>query len=177
MLTKCGQSGIILDMDNNSTNVPKYELLGYDDMGNEIRLYQDGRKRNQKGQLLELPSDLESHQITSDNAHLRLQQRKQKILDAIEKSVMTVTRTNVPADAIGAIVAKRAEIAMTDDTRTGNEAARIVLQAIDAYQNRVTDSQQTVNNVYKMDAETLETLRRIASIRSSAQNDDVIDVD
>lgn len=160
-------------MDDNSTNVLKYEIIGYDDNGEEIRRYPNGTLRNSKGRILQLPDYLQSHQITSDNAHLRLAQRKQKILDAIEKSVMSVTRTNVPADAIGMIVGKRAEIAMNDDTRTGNEAAKIVLSALDAYQEKQNVSTNVLRNEITLDDNTRALLERVAQLKYSG---DVIDV-
>jgi hypothetical protein len=162
-------------MDNRTNVQKKYEIIGYKDNGDEIRLYADGAKRNQLGRLLELPSDLENHLITSDNAHLRLAQRKQKILDAIEKEVMTVTRVNVPAEAIGRIVGKRAEIAMKDDTRTGNEAAKIVLQAMDAYQAKEQVSTNVLRNEITIDDNTRLLLERLAQAKRQA-DDGIVDV-
>lgn len=165
------------DMTQNTDNKPKYELLGYDEVtGNEIRLYQDGSKRNQNGRLIELPSDVyDNPVITSENARDYHRMRKQKILDAIEQSVMDVTRTKLPSQAIGAIVGRRAEIAMKDDSRVGNEAAKIVLQAIDAYQNRVIEDKTVTRNEITLDDNTRELLERLAQMKRDA-DDDVIDV-
>lgn len=146
----------------------KYVLIGVDETtGDEIRQYENGVLRNQHGRILQLPEYLQSHQITTDNAHIRLQQRKQKILESIEKSVMDVTKTRLPSDAIGAIVGKRAEIAMTDETRVGNEAAKIVLQAMDAYQNRVVENNSTnvLRNELTIDDNTRALLERIAEMK------------
>lgn len=166
-LTKPVQSGIILDM-TTRTDVPKYELLGYDETtGNEIRLYPDGAKRNQYGHLLERPNYDGIQTITKDNAHDYLRRRKEKILESIEKSVMDVTKTRLPSDAIGAIVGKRAEIAMNDDTRVGNEAAKIVLQAIDAYQNRIQENNSTnvLRQEVTLDDNTRALLERVAQLK------------
>ena len=167
-----------MGMTDNSTNVPKYEIIGYDDNRGEIRLYADGSKRDSKGRLVELPTDAYgiTPQITSDNSHEYLRKRKQKILESIEKSVMDVTKTRLPSDAIGAIVAKRAEIAMTDDSRVGNEAAKIVLQAIDAYQNRVNESSTNVlRQEITLDDNTRALLERLAQMKRDT-DDDIIDV-
>lgn len=161
----------------NSTNVPKkYEIIGYNDNGDEIRLYADGSKRNSKGQLIELPRDVYHNPIiTSENVHEYHKARKEKILQAIEQSVMDITKTKLPSEAIGAIVAKRAEIAMKDETRVGNEAAKIVLQAIDAYQNRVDTSTNVVRNELVIDDNTRAMIERLAQMKRDS-DDAVIDV-
>lgn len=154
---------------------PKYILLETDADGNERRQYRDGSIRNQNGQLLVKP-DYDLPVITSDNAHEYLKQRKQKILDAIEAKVMDITKTRLPSDAIGAIVGKRAEIAMKDETRTGNEAAKIVLQALDAYQIRQDNSTNVLRNEIVIDDNTRALLERIAQMKHDGKDGEVIDV-
>jgi hypothetical protein len=144
-----------------------YVLLSKDDNGNEVRQYDNGTIRNEKGQLLQLPERLESHLITSENTREYSTLRKQKILDAIEKGLQDVTKTRLPSDAIAAIVSRRAEIAMKDDTRIGNEAAKIVLQAVDAYQNRVQENVQTQRQEYSIDTETLAIIEQMIQNRRS----------
>lgn len=158
-------------------NTPKYELLEIRQDGTEVRRYQNGDIRNQNGRLLERPDSHRMHEITSENAHRYHQMRKEKILRAIESRVMDITKTNIPADAVGAIVAKRAEIAMKDNTRIGNEAAKIVLQAIDAYQDKVEKATVT-RNEYAMDAETIAVLQAMMDARSNRADDrtDVLDI-
>lgn len=160
--------------------VPKpYELLGIDEnTGDEIRLYDDGSKRNQKGHLLEyLGSGGEL--ITQETARQYQQLRKQKILESIESTLKDVTKTNLPADAIAAIVGKRAKIAMTDDTRTGNEAAKIVLSAVDAYQDKVSSGTvNTQRHEYTIDDDTKRLLTAILHERRGySDSDGVIDSD
>src|SRR5688500_4828148 len=156
-----------------------YTLLSIDENGNEVRLYEDGTKRNQLGHTLELPAAISGHPITSENAHTFHKLRKQKTLEAIERKLVDVTKTNAPADAIAHIVGKRAEIAMRDETRTGNEAAKIVLQAVDAYQDKQTPQQQTtIRNEYAMDDETKELLHAILrERRDNRQTDDYTNAD
>ena len=81
--------------------------------------------------------------------------------------------------AVFAVVGKRAEIAMRDETRTGNEAAKIVLQAVDAYQDKQTPQQQTtIRNEYAMDDETKELLHAILrERRDNRQTDDYTNAD
>lgn len=161
-------------MDNSTEQTPKYRVIGYTDDGMEVREYADGSKRDSKGRLLSLPERLESHLITSENAHDYHKARKAKILQSIEQSVMDVTKTRLPSDAIGAIVGKRAQIAMTDDSRVGNEAAKIVLQAIDAYQNRVDTSTNVLRNELVLDDNTRALLERLAQMKRD--DDEIIDV-
>ena len=153
------------------TNVPKYEVIGHDDKHGEVRKYNDGYIRNARGQIIVLPETLP--QITTENAHEYLAMRKAKILRAIEARVQDVTKTNAPAEAIAAIVGKRAEIAMKDNTRTGNEAAKIVLSAVDAYQEKamVTRS-DIVRHEYTVDDDTRALLHAMIQDRRDTHTTD-----
>lgn len=151
----------------NDTQPRKYVLLDVID-GIEHRQYENGDIRNQYGHML-APLKGGNEIITSETARTYQQLRKQKILNAIEKRVMDVTRTNVPYDAIAHIVGKRAEIAMKDETRTGNEAAKIVLQAMDAYQPKQEETRTNVlRHEYTMDDETRALLERIVRERRTS---------
>lgn len=146
------------------TNVPKYTVVGQDTEGREIRLYEsDGSIRNWRGQLLAQHPKAEL--ITADNSQAYNKRRKQKILEAIESRITDVTKMNHPAEAIAAIVGKRAQIALTDETRTGNDAAKIVLSAVDAYQDKAVEQTMVTRNEYVMDTATRELLERILESR------------
>lgn len=150
-----------------------YTLLEVREDGTEVRQYEDGNIRNQRGQLLVLPEN--APVITSENARQYHQMRKDKILRAIESRIQDVTKTNAPAEAIAAIVGKRASIAMKDETRTGNEAAKIVLSAVDAYQDkRDGDHQTTTRHEYAIDDDTKALLHAMLRQRRDGE---VIDVE
>lgn len=139
---------------------PKYTLLSTDENGNEVRQYENGYIRNQNGQIIVLPEN--APVITSENARQYHQMRKQKILDAIEREITDLTRTNAPADAIAKIVRKRAEIALKDKGKSGNDAAKIVLSAVDAYQNKAAEgSTNVLRHEYVMDDSTRDLLERM----------------
>lgn len=141
-----------------------YELLEVRDDGTEVRLYASGEKRNQRGQLIEAAPW--NNIITPENAHEYNRRRKQKVLEAIEQKLVDVTKANAPADAIAHIVGKRAEIAMRDDTRTGNEAAKIVLAAVDAYQDKAAPEKTNVTrHEYAIDDETKAILEEMLRAR------------
>lgn len=153
----------------------KFELIEVKEDGTEVRKYEDGTLRNQNGRMLALPEGLPL--ITSENAHSFHRMRKEKTLRAIEERVMDVTKTKIPSDAIGRIVAKRAEIAMRDKGRVGNEAAKIVLAAMDAYQDKVQQATVT-RNEYAMDGETLAILQAMMDARNRADDrTDVLNID
>lgn len=142
--------------------IKKYIVLSVDDDGNEIRQYENGDLRNQKGQLVQVPERIENLQITSETARDYHRMRKQKILDAIEREITDLTKTKAPSDAIAKIVRKRAEIALKDDSKTGNDAAKIVLSAVDAYQNRVNEDRTSVlRHEYAMDDDTKQLLEAL----------------
>ena len=143
--------------------------------GRIARDYGDGIPRNERGHIIQKQEN--APVITHENARIYHAMRKAKILAAIESRVQDVTKTNAPADAIAAIVAKRATVAMNDDTRTGNEAAKIVLSALDAYQEkRSADEPTTIRNEYAMDADTLQLLRDMIQERREYRTD-VLDAD
>lgn len=143
----------------------KYEIIEVREDGTEVRQYEDGALRNQYGHLLERHPNA-GPIITQETARQMRDLRKQKILDEIEKGVMDVTKANTPASAIGALVARRAKVAMEDDGRNGNEAAKIVLNAIDAYQDKMREEQiNTTRHEYSMDEETREILEKFAAMK------------
>jgi hypothetical protein len=166
-------------MDYNTLTViqsfDKYDLLHIDDNGNEVRRYKDGTIRNQNGQSLsKIPNN--GHDITRENARSYHAMRKAKILSEIESKLKDVTKTNAPAEAIAAIVGKRAEIAMRDDTKTGNDAAKIVLSAVDAYQDRQpTEQVSTIRNEYILDDDTRQLFERMTRERRD-DSTNVLDV-
>ena len=154
-------------------HIPKpYELLEVRPDGTEVRLYEDGTKRNQRGQALTLPKVIQDQQITSETAYIRHKQRKDKILRAIEQKVQDVTKTNAPAEAIAYIVGKRAKVAISDESKVGNDAAKIVLAALDAYQDKRPQEQtSTIRNEYIMDDETRALLHAMIQERRDTGTD------
>jgi hypothetical protein len=161
-----------------SENKPRYTVIGMTDDNHEIRLYDNGDKRNELGHLLE-NNGKGNEIITPETARTYHAMRKQKILAAIESKLKDVTKTNAPAEAIAAIVGKRAQIAMTDDTRTGNDAAKIVLLAVDAYQNKTTEQAQITRHEYTVDEETRLLLHAMIQDRRDTHTTDaaIIDTD
>lgn len=156
------------DMEETTIETPKYTVIDHDAEGREIRLYADGSKRNWRGQLIENPPY--AVRITADTSEQYNKRRKQKILEAIEARITDVTKMNHPAEAIAAIVGKRAAVAMSDDTRTGNDAAKIVLAAVDAYQDKAPEARTNVlRHEYAIDEETQQLLH--AMIRERRDND------
>lgn len=141
-----------------------FEVLEVREDGTEVRLYENGEKRNQRGQLIEAAPW--NNIITSETAHEYNRRRKQKVLEAIESKLMDVTKMGAPAEAIAHIVGKRAEIAMSDDSRTGNEAAKIVLSAVDAYQDKAAPEKTNVTrHEYAIDEETKALLEEMLRAR------------
>ena len=153
-----------------------YTLLEVRDDGTEVRQYENGDIRNQNGQVIAPIERLKEHAITSETAHEFHKMRKAKILRAIEAKLTDVTKTNAPADAIAEIVGKRASIAMTDDTRTGNEAAKIVLSAVDAYQDKDDKRETVTRHEYAIDDDTRALLERLVRERRDGIDADATDV-
>src|SRR5688572_6584492 len=131
-----------------------YTLLEVRDDGTEVRLYENGDKRNQNGQIIEGYTGKDTI-ITAENSRFYRDLRKQKILTAIENGLMRVTDAPNPSEAIAHIVTKRAEIAMTDNGRAGNDAAKIVLAAMDALPDKQAETIQTQRHEYSIDEDTM----------------------
>lgn len=146
-----------------------YQLLEIKDNGDEVRLYENGDKRNQLGQIVEYGG--QGKLITAETSRDYAQRRKAKILREIEAKLTDITKTNAPAEAIAAIVGKRAEIAMKDTTRTGNEAAKIVLSAVDAYQTKAEEHTQVIQHEYTVDDETRALLHAMIQERRDTHTD------
>jgi hypothetical protein len=99
--------------------------------------------------------------------------RKEKILRAVENGLMRVTGTDTQYEAISRIVEKRAQVAMDDSGRAGNDAAKIVLAAIDALPDRTVKQEQTVTHEYSIDPDTM----RIVEQMVRARRDGIIDAE
>lgn len=148
----------------------QYEVIGTDENGREIRRYEDGSIRDNKGRMvvkLDSPAPLLNPELVRQYR----QARKERILEAVEKGLTDVTRTRLPEEAISAIVKKRAKIALTDNGKAGNDAARIVLQVIDAYQNKGEETTHTTRHEYALDDETKALLETMLERRRRGTTD------
>lgn len=146
-----------------------YTLLETKADGTEVRLYENGDKRNQNGQLLE-HNGKGNEIITPENSRYYRELRKQKILTAIENGLMRVTDAPNPSEAIAHIVTKRAEVAMLDNGRAGNDAAKIVLAAMDALPDRQTENVQVQRHEYSIDEDTMRVVEELVRMRRDGTN-------
>lgn len=142
-----------------------YELLEILPDGTERRRYENGDIRNQNGSIIELGTRLQEHAITSATAYDYHKLRKQKMLAAIESGLMRVTEAPNPAEAVAHIVSKRAEVALKDDGRAGNDAAKIVLAAMDALPDKQTETVQTQRHEYAIDPDTMRIVEELVRMR------------
>jgi len=152
-----------------------YKIIEF--KGKQAREYPDGSIRDELGRML-AKLDNNGMDITPTNARDFHKMRKEKILKAVEEGVMRVTDAPNPAEAIGRLVGKRAEIAMNDNTRTGNDAAKIVLMAMDALQDKRQETVNTTRNEDILDAETMRIVEQLVAMRrNTAENNiEIIDI-
>jgi len=95
-----------------------YEIIEYE--GQEARRYPDGVIRSTKGYVLSLPPDVARE----------LERRRRAIgEERAREGIMKGTQSDTPEDAVMKIVRARAIVAITDQGRPGNDAAKLVLQA------------------------------------------------
>jgi len=154
-----------------------YEIVQHN--GRQARLYPNGDIRDDNGRVLQLGDDrLQVHAITSENARQYHQMRKEKILKAVESGVMRVTNAPDPYAAISRIVERRAEVAMSDNTRAGNDAARIVLQALDALQDKAQETTVTHVTEHKIDPDTMRVVESMLRARRDGNiQENIIDIE
>lgn len=145
-------------------NAPKYEMIEF--RGQPARLYPNGDIRNEKGHLLTRPERIKDMTITPENTQSFKNRRKEKMLEAIEAGVMKATDAPDPAAAVMEIIARKAKVAMNDDGRVGNEATRIILDALDAYQDKKHENVQVQRHEYVVDEKTQRMLLEIMSHRT-----------
>ena len=151
----------------------EYTIIEYN--GQQARQYPDGSIRRDNGTLLARPDNLIEHAITSDNAREYHQKRKEKILQAIEQGVMRVTDAPNPYEAISRIVETRARVAMNDSGRAGNEASKIVLQALDALQERRQETTVTNRQEITIDPDTMRIVEAMAQARRESIDAEIIE--
>ena len=150
---------------------PKYEIIEF--KGQPARLYhKDGSIRDEKGHVLKKPDYIMKYSITSELSKEYRSRRKELMLQAVEDGVIKATKAADPYAAMSRIIQRRAEVAMKDDGRAGNEAAKIVMEALDAYQDKKSENVNVQRNEYVIDEATQNMLLDIMSNRQ----EDVIDV-
>lgn len=113
----------------------EYEIIQYE--GKPARRYENGTIRDERGRVKHIPSHV-----------ARAIQQKQKDiarLAAIE-GVNEATGKKTYFESIQALFKVRAEMAMNDRTRAGNEALRIILQGTGLGQEKVTTVQGEVKH-------------------------------
>jgi hypothetical protein len=143
-----------------------YKVLETKPDGHEVRLYEDGSKRDERGWLLELAPGIRDTVIrTPERAREVHEIRKRKILERIEQGVTDALKADTPYHAIAYIIATRAKVAMESDGREGNDAAKLVLQAMDAFQDKRETHTTVQRNEYVMDDETRDIIMRIVEAK------------
>lgn len=108
--------------------------------------YSDGSIRGEGGRLIEtIPG---GELITADNAREMAQRHRDAMRDAVVQGVIEGTGKATAPDAIQAVMAKRAEVAVSDTGRAGNDAARIVIDmlGLKAPDVSVTQVQHTIDD-------------------------------
>lgn len=146
--------------------------------GKPARLYANGDIRDLRGRIVKLGDDrMRQYAITSETAHEFHQKRKEKILKAIEAGVMRVTDAPDPYAAISRIVEKRAEVALQDNNKAGNDAARIVLQALDALQDRRQETTVTNRQEYSIDPDTMRIVEGMMRARRDFSEENIINIE
>lgn len=150
-------------------NAKEYEIIEF--RGQSARRYPDGCIRNEKGQLLVFPPHLEGKNITSPERASELgRRRRERYLEAIEAGLKDAQPgLDTPEEAVRRIIAKRARVAMTDEGRSGNDAAKLVFEAADILAEKKQQVVQVQKHEYVMDEETRNVLETLIRMKREAQ--------
>lgn len=139
-----------------------YELIKIEEDGTEWRKYPNGYIRDQKGRILVLPEHIrENHLITPEKHAEYMKRRKERYMAAMEAGVTEGLQAYGVEEAIAKIMAKRAQVAVSDDGRAGNDAAKLILQALDAFQEKQVKHEHVQRQEYYLDPETAGILERM----------------
>lgn len=123
------------------------------------------------------PSDNAVKIVTSEQAvemaEKRHEKRKETIEKAVTKAVKRVTKVRgafASDDALGAILAKRAMVALTDEGRAGNDAAKLVFHVLEALPDQKKGEQKVVHQ-HQLSDKTVELLKELARLRNDPDAD------
>lgn len=144
-------------MAENDGTTQKFEIVEFE--GKQVRKYPDGSLRNDHGAIVKISPE-----------RGRLMQQRRKITGLVEagKAIQEATESETPEEGVRKILKKRVEVALTDNGRAGNDAAKLVLLASGHLTNeRKVDVSGEVQHraMPELDPETLEALMRIVERR------------
>lgn len=105
-------------MAEDSRAIQPYEIIEYE--GKEARKYPNGVIRSPKGYIVFMPPEI---------ARGMERQRKVSGEERAREGIKLATQSESPEEAVMKIIRARALVAMTDNGRAGNDAAKLVLVA------------------------------------------------
>lgn len=135
-----------------------YEIVEYE--GRSVRKYPDGSLRNEHGSFIR-PSVTLSPEQAKAMVQARWNKARQKALEAIKEE----TGVEDEWDGVKAILRKRVRVALTDDGRAGNDAAKMILQAADVMRDHRI-KEVIVNHGHELSPKAIEILKEIARLRN-----------
>lgn len=146
-------------------NEKEYSIVLRD--GEELRDYGDGTLRRANGTIAYLPSE-----VSRD----RILQRWNNGQAAAMNAMMKELNAETPEEAAELLLRKTVRVAMEDNTRVGNDAARLILRQSGFLQTNVktVQGQVTHRNELVIDDQTRTMIERLARMKRS--EDDYIDV-
>lgn len=147
----------------------KFEIVLLPD-GTEGKKWENGSITNAKGHIV-VPSKNAVKIVTSEQAKemagKRHERRKEVVEQYVTKAVIEHGKVGkrkrgafMSDDALGMIVAARVKVAMKDDGRAGNDAARFVFQVLDAMPS--DKDKNTVVHQHELSDKTVALLRELA---------------
>lgn len=122
------------------------------------------------------PSDNAVKIVTSEDSQAMIAKRQEKrrhtiekyVTEAVKKRVRKATGAFMSDDALGALAAKRAVVALTDEGRAGNDAAKFVFQVMDAMPEKVKET--TIVHQHELSPRAIELLKEVARQRNDPDN-------
>lgn len=152
-----------------------FEIVELPD-GTQGKKWANGSITNAKGHIV-VAAENSNRIVTREDAQEMVAKRVAKRKETIEKYVTAAVRKKTKAsgafqsdDALGVLLAKRAEVALEDNGRAGNDAAKLVLHVLEALPDQ-KKNEVKVTHQHELSDKTVEMLRELARLREDPDQD------
>lgn len=152
-----------------------FEIVDLPD-GTQGKKWENGSVTRMNGTLV-YPADNAGKIVTSEQAREMAAKRHEARRETIEKYVQAEAAKHVKAtgafstdDALGVLAAARARVALNDEGRAGNDAAKLIFMLLEAMPDSKKNEQRIVHQ-HQLSEKTVEVLKELARLRNDPDLD------
>ena len=139
-----------------------FELIELPD-GSQGKRWGNGSVTRLDGTIVS-PSENAVKIVTSEDGQAMVAKRHAKRRETIEKHVQKATGAFTTDDALGKLAAKRAKVAMKDEGRAGNDAAKFVFTILDAMPEK--QKEQRIVHQHELSERSIALLKEMARYKN-----------